>query len=110
MKRLTSTRWPTSSVGSIDSEGIWYGLITQAWIASASPRASATMTTSSTSPPPLLFGFRIESFRLDPRRSRRHRPAPRPRHPPTLGCPPSYRPPAPLRPDPPRPQSLPPPP
>src|ERR1700710_2828332 len=84
--------------------------MTQAWIASASPRASATMTTNSTSPPPLPFGFGIASFRLpDPRRSRRHRPASRPRHPLTLlSCPRSPRPRAPLHPCPPLPQSPPP--
>ena len=32
MKRLTSTRWPMSSVGSIEPEGIWYGLTMKAWI------------------------------------------------------------------------------
>ena len=51
MTRSTSTRWPTSSVGSIDSEGIWYGLTTKAWIRSARPIASATITTSSTKRP-----------------------------------------------------------
>src|SRR6478672_2421752 len=58
MKRLTRTRWPTSRVGSIDSEGIWYGLTMKAWIPSARPRASTTMTTSSTSPPRAVFGYR----------------------------------------------------
>src|SRR3954470_17485952 len=45
--RLTSTRWPTSSVGSIDSLGIRYGLTRKAWIPSASPRATTTIITSS---------------------------------------------------------------
>ena len=58
MKRLTRTRWPTSSVGSIDREGIWYGLTTKAWIRSARPIASATMTTSSTSAPRCRFRLR----------------------------------------------------
>ena len=62
MKRLTRTRWPTSSVGSIEPEGIWYGFTIQAWIARASPRASATITTSSISPPALVFGFGILKF------------------------------------------------
>ena len=38
--RLTSTRWPTSSVGSIDSDGIWYGLTMKAWMPSARPSAT----------------------------------------------------------------------
>ena len=49
--RLTSTRWPISSVGTIDSLGIWYGLTRNAWMPSASPRATATITTSSTREP-----------------------------------------------------------
>ena len=36
-------------VGSIDGEGIWYGLTMNAWIPSARPIASATMATSSKS-------------------------------------------------------------
>src|SRR3954453_5731672 len=49
--RLTSTRWPTWSVGTIDSLGILYGLMRKAWIPSASPSATATMRTSSSSEP-----------------------------------------------------------
>src|SRR5215213_339029 len=49
--RLTSTRWPTWSVGTIDSLGILYGLIRKAWMPSASPSATATMRTSSRSEP-----------------------------------------------------------
>src|SRR5215218_7700359 len=48
---LTSTRWPISSVGTIDSLGILYGLMRKAWIPSASPSATATMRTSSRSEP-----------------------------------------------------------
>jgi hypothetical protein len=51
-----------SSVGSIDPEGIWYGFTIQAWIASASPRARTTITTSSIRPPALLFGLGILKF------------------------------------------------
>ena len=47
--RLTSTRWPTSSVGTIDSLGIRYGLTRNAWMPSASPSATATIMTSSSS-------------------------------------------------------------
>src|SRR4051794_36011694 len=49
--RLTSTRWPICSVGTIDSLGIRYGLTRNAWIARASPRATATIMTSSSSEP-----------------------------------------------------------
>src|SRR4051794_39229320 len=49
--RLTSTRWPISSVGTIDSLGILYGLMRKAWIPSARPSATATMRTSSSSEP-----------------------------------------------------------
>src|SRR3954447_23515326 len=49
--RSTSTRWPTSSVGTIDSDGIRYGLTRNAWIPSASPSATATIRTSSRSEP-----------------------------------------------------------
>src|ERR1700744_4322236 len=62
MKRFTRTRWPMSSVGSIEPDGIWYGFTIQAWIASASPRARATMTPSSIKPPALLFGLGIPRF------------------------------------------------
>src|SRR6185437_12001597 len=48
--RLVSTRWPTSSVGTIDGLGIRYGLTMNAWISSASATATATVTTSSISP------------------------------------------------------------
>src|SRR5215210_4259933 len=49
--RLTSTRWPTRRVGTIDSLGILYGLIRNAWMPSASPSATATIRTSSRSEP-----------------------------------------------------------
>src|SRR3954453_377605 len=49
--RLTSTRWPICSVGTIDSEGILYGLTRKAWMPSASPSATATIRTSSSSEP-----------------------------------------------------------
>src|SRR5215211_7856411 len=49
--RLTSTRWPTCSVGTMDSLGILYGLIRNAWMPSARPSATATMRTSSRSEP-----------------------------------------------------------
>src|SRR3954449_6189931 len=49
--RFTSTRWPTWSVGTIDSLGILYGLIRKAWMPSASPSATATIRTSSSSEP-----------------------------------------------------------
>src|SRR5690348_12424595 len=49
--RLTSTRWPTWSVGTIDSLGIRYGLTRKAWMPRASPRATATIRTSSRSEP-----------------------------------------------------------
>ena len=56
------------------------------------------MTTSSTNPPPRLFGFGIESFRPSPRRSRRtSHPATRPRHPQPRRCPRSPPPQAPQR-------------
>src|SRR5215213_7534370 len=51
--RLTSTRCPICSVGTIDSDGMRYGLTRKAWIASASPRATATMRINSTSEPPV---------------------------------------------------------
>src|SRR5450755_1926273 len=46
--RLTSTRWPIDSVGSIEPLGIRYGLTTNAWIPNARPSATTTITTSST--------------------------------------------------------------
>src|SRR3954466_1180262 len=49
--RLTSTRWPISSVGTIDSLGILYGFTRKAWMPSARPRATATIRTSSSSEP-----------------------------------------------------------
>ena len=49
LTRSTSTRWPTSRVGTIDSLGMRNGLTRKAWIPSASPSATATMVTSSTS-------------------------------------------------------------
>ena len=75
MTRSTSTRWPTSSVGSIDPEGIWYGLTTKAWISSARPIASATITTSSRSAPHARCGPRDQ---VCVPRARRLPPSPRP--------------------------------
>src|SRR5215217_1605592 len=49
--RLTSTRWPISSVGTIDSDGIRYGLTRKAWMPSARPSATATIMISSSSEP-----------------------------------------------------------
>src|SRR3954452_5040450 len=49
--RLTSTRWPIWRVGTIDSEGMRYGLTRKAWMASASPSATATIKINSTSEP-----------------------------------------------------------
>src|SRR5947207_610750 len=49
--RLTSTRWPTWSVGTIDSLGIRYGLTRNAWMPRARPSATATIRTSSMSEP-----------------------------------------------------------
>src|ERR1700755_2543643 len=49
--RLTSTRWPTCSVGTIDSLGIRYGLTRNAWMPSARARAPATHIPSSSSEP-----------------------------------------------------------
>ena len=46
--RLTSTRWSMCNVGSIDPEGMRYGLTMKAWIPSARPTATARITTSST--------------------------------------------------------------
>ena len=65
---MTSTRWPTSSVGTIDGEGIWYGLTMKAWIPSARPIASATITTSSMKAPRPVVGLGI---RVGHRRRRR---------------------------------------
>src|SRR5215217_42429 len=49
--RLTRTRWPISSVGTIDSDGIRYGLTRKAWMPSARPSATATIMISSSSEP-----------------------------------------------------------
>src|SRR5947209_68205 len=49
VSRSTRTRWPTASVGTIDGLGIRYGFTSHCWIASASPSATTTITTSSTS-------------------------------------------------------------
>src|SRR3954454_12484472 len=49
--RLTSTRWPIWSVGTIDSLGIRYGLTRKAWMPRAKPRATATIMISSSSEP-----------------------------------------------------------
>ena len=51
--RLTSTRWPICSVGTIDSDGIRYGLTRNAWMPRASPSATTTIRTSSSSEPPV---------------------------------------------------------
>src|ERR1700735_4888157 len=45
--RKARIRWPTCSVGSIEPEGIRYGLTTNAWIRNARPTATATVTISS---------------------------------------------------------------
>src|SRR4051795_11250660 len=49
--RLTSTRCPIASVGSIDALGMRYGLTRNAWVSSASPIATTTIVTSSTNEP-----------------------------------------------------------
>src|SRR3954470_9558517 len=49
--RLTSTRWPIWSVGTIDSLGIRYGLTRKAWMPKARPRATATIMISSSREP-----------------------------------------------------------
>src|SRR5690349_18283810 len=49
--RLTSTRWPTWRVGTIDSLGIRYGLTRKAWMPRARPRATATIMISSSREP-----------------------------------------------------------
>src|SRR6478609_2963940 len=49
--RLTSTRCPISSVGTIDSLGIRYGLTRKAWMPRARPRATATIMISSSREP-----------------------------------------------------------
>ena len=49
LTRSTSTRCPTSRVGTIDSLGMRNGLTRKAWIPSASPSATTTMMTNSTS-------------------------------------------------------------
>src|ERR1700754_2232267 len=49
--RLTSTRWPIWSVGTIDSLGIRYGLTRKAWMPRARPRATATIMISSSREP-----------------------------------------------------------
>src|SRR3954452_21165995 len=50
-RRLTSTRWPIVSVGTIDSDGIRYGLTRNAWMPRARPRATATIMISSSREP-----------------------------------------------------------
>ena len=55
LTRSTRTRWPISSVGTIDSLGIRNGLTRKAWMPSASPSATATIMTSSRREPPALF-------------------------------------------------------
>ena len=46
-KRSTSRRWPTTSVGAIDSDGMTYGLTANAWMAIAKNSAAATIATIS---------------------------------------------------------------
>src|SRR4051812_2448267 len=41
--RLTSTRWPTWSVGTIDSDGMRYGFTRKGWMGSAGPRGTPTI-------------------------------------------------------------------
>src|SRR5918997_1258092 len=45
--RLTRIRCPSTSVGTIEGDGIRYGLTRKAWMPSARPNATATMSTSS---------------------------------------------------------------
>ena len=54
LTRSTSTRWPTFSVGTIDSLGIRKGLTRNAWMPSARPSATATIETSSIRDPAAL--------------------------------------------------------
>ena len=72
--RLTITRSPTASVGSIEPLGMRYGLTTNAWTTSAMPSATATTSTSSSSElePDLPF-TRRGSRALRPRPVRRPR-------------------------------------
>src|SRR5215217_1668185 len=65
--RLTSTRWPIWSVGTIDSLGIRYGLTRKAWMPRARPRATATIMISSSREPdaeddPFLVATRLYSL------------------------------------------------
>ena len=57
LTRSTSTRWPTSSVGTIDSLGMRKGLTRKAWMPSASPSATTTIITNSTSELRALFSL-----------------------------------------------------
>src|ERR687894_1534592 len=45
--RLTRIRCPSTSVGTIEGDGMRYGLTRKAWMPSARPNATATMSTSS---------------------------------------------------------------
>ena len=77
--RLTSTRWPTCSVGTIDSLGIRYGLTRKAWMPSASPSATATIRTSSSSEPDVdvfFFAALVRHSALAVAVGRRRRPRP----------------------------------
>src|SRR3954464_10760960 len=56
-RRLTSTRWPTLSVGTIDGLGIRNGLTRNAWMPTARPSATAMMTTNSIAELVELFFF-----------------------------------------------------
>src|SRR4051812_12914740 len=60
--RLTSTRWSICSVGSIEPLGIRYGLTRKAWMPSARPSATTTMTTSSTNELPVDLSFFARPF------------------------------------------------
>ena len=107
LTRSTRTRWPISSVGTIDSLGIRNGLTRKAWMPSASPSATATIMTSSRREPPALFclipataiadrpsrwsRWCLLRRRLARRRRRRRLRAPAHRQPSATGCP---RPPA----------------
>src|SRR3954447_2348724 len=73
LKRFTSTRCPTASVGTMDSLGILNGLTRNAWMPRASPSATATIVTSSISEPTALWSFFLRATRtvISPARTRR---------------------------------------
>src|SRR4051812_42953680 len=70
LKRLTRIRWPVCSVGTIDSDGIRYGLTANAWIVSAKNSATAIVTTSSTDWRTGFFFVFTGSRVVSPHRSR----------------------------------------